>query len=124
MRRDLLKENVDGEALLWAARRLRARPEKRKLLLVVSDGAPVDDSTLMANGPDILDRHLREVVLAIHRDPAFRVAGIGLDHEMFRYYPEYVVLRSKDDLHTQIIPFVERLLISNKPQDAGQVVAD
>ena len=65
MREELLKENVDGEAVMWAAERLRKRPEMRKVLVVVSDGAPVDDATLAANGPGILHRHLKEVIAAL-----------------------------------------------------------
>jgi cobaltochelatase CobT len=124
MRRDLLKENVDGEALLWAARRLRDRPEKRKLLLAISDGAPVDDSTLSANGPDYLDRHVKDVVAAIHREKDFRIAGIGLDHELSHYYPESIVVRSKDDLQNQVVPFVAKLLIGGLDMPGEQAPTD
>jgi cobaltochelatase CobT len=109
MRGELLKENIDGEAVLWAAHRLRARPEARKILIVVSDGAPVDDSTLSANDPDILGRHLRQVVADIGQAGDIKVAAIGLDHEMFNVYPEYVVVRGVDDLSNRLIPFLTGL---------------
>ena len=78
LRREILKENIDGEAVLWAAHRLRGRSEKRKILVVVSDGAPVDDSTLAANDPLILDRHLREVIASIEHASDIRLGAVGL----------------------------------------------
>jgi cobaltochelatase CobT len=110
MRREILKENVDGEAILWAADRLRGRPEKRKLLVVVSDGAPVDDSTLAANDPLILDRHLREVIASIERASDIRVGAIGLDFDVSDYYSEHVVIGSKHDSVHRLVPFVAGLL--------------
>ena len=72
MREGLLKENIDGEALLWAHNRLIARPEERRILMVISDGAPVDDSTASANGGSYLERHLRQVIEWIERKLAGR----------------------------------------------------
>jgi cobaltochelatase CobT len=118
IRPELLKENVDGEAVQWAAQRLRNRPEKRKLLIVVSDGAPVDDSTLSANDPEFLDRHLREVVASINDADDVRLAGIGLDYELFRYYSEHVVVRSKDDLAKGVLPFLAGLLNERRGKTA------
>ena len=77
----LLKENVDGEAVAWAAGRLRNRHEARKILVVVSDGAPVDDSTFAANDGGILSRHLKNVIASIDNTHAIRLAAIGLDHD-------------------------------------------
>ena len=72
LREGLLKENIDGEALLWAHERLMGRPEQRRILMVISDGAPVDDSTLSVNSGNYLERHLREVIDKIEETPATR----------------------------------------------------
>ena len=109
MREELLKENVDGEALMWAADRLLKRPEKRKLLVVVSDGAPVDDATLAANGPDILDRHLKEVIAALRPGSDIRLGAIGLGHDVSRYYAEGIVVSSPDDLTDRVLTFLAGL---------------
>ena len=109
MREELLKENVDGEALMWAADRLLKRPEKRKLLVVVSDGAPVDDATLAANGPDILDRHLKEVIAALRPGSDIRLGAIGLGHNVSRYYAEGIVVSSPDDLTDRVLTFLAGL---------------
>ena len=83
----LLKENIDGEALLWASRRLITRRESRKLLIVISDGAPVDQATLEENADKaILDRHLREVIAEIEESGAIELAAIGVKHEAAKYY--------------------------------------
>jgi Zn-dependent protease len=87
LREGLLKENIDGEAVAWAAGRLRARPEARKVLVVVSDGVPVDDSTLSVNPGNYLDRHLRTVIASIREAGDVWLAGIGLDVDLSRYYP-------------------------------------
>ncbi|WP_417613555.1 cobaltochelatase CobT-related protein [Parasphingorhabdus sp.] len=83
---ELLKENIDGEAISWAADRLRARTEPQKLLVVVSDGAPVDDSTLAENGPTILERHLLETLDQINRPGDIRIGGVGVGYDVNRYY--------------------------------------
>jgi cobaltochelatase CobT len=112
MRDGLLKENVDGEAVMWAAERLRKRPEKRKLLVVVSDGAPVDDATLAANAPDILDRHLKEVIAALRHASDIRLGAIGLGHDVSRYYAEGIVISSPDDMTDRVLPFLAGLSIA------------
>jgi cobaltochelatase CobT len=109
MREELLKENVDGEAVMWAAERLRRRPEKRKVLLVVSDGAPVDDATLAANNGDILHRHLKEVIAAIRQASDIRLAAIGLGHDVSMYYSEGIVIISTDELTGRVLPFLAGL---------------
>jgi cobaltochelatase CobT len=110
MRPELLKENVDGEALAWAARRLRGRPEKRKILIVLSDGAPVDDSTLLANDdPEILTRHLEKTIAEVETDSDFRLAAIGLDHYVARYYAEKIAISTANEPATRVIPFLEGL---------------
>lgn len=83
----LLRENVDGEALEWAAARLAERPESRKLLLVVSDGAPVDDATLMHNGPSYLWRHLEAVLDKLRSDNSLTLGGLGINHRVAALYP-------------------------------------
>src|SRR5262245_19144379 len=109
MREELLKENVDGEAVMWAAERLRRRPEERKVLLVVSDGAPVDDATLAANNGDILHRHLKEVIAAIGQASDIRLAAIGLGHDVSMYYSEGIVITSTDELTGHVLPFLAGL---------------
>jgi len=83
---DLLRENVDGEAILWARERLLSRPERRKLLIVVSDGAPVDDSTLQANGPSYLFRHFKAVVADVEADARLTIGGVGIAHDVEACY--------------------------------------
>src|ERR1700731_4318173 len=83
----ILKENIDGEALLWASRRLAMRREMRKVLIVISDGAPVDQATLEENADkQILDRHLRAVIAEIESASAIELAAIGVKHEAAKYY--------------------------------------
>jgi cobaltochelatase CobT len=116
MRRELLKENVDGEAIIWAAHRLRNRPEHHKMLVVVSDGAPVDDATLAANDPKILDRHLREVITSIKHTSDIRLGAVGLDFELSSYYPEHIVISSEDELVHRLAPFLAGLF-EDRPMD-------
>lgn len=88
LRPDLYKENIDGEALLWAVDRLRARPEGRKILIVISDGAAVDDSTLSANDGGYLENHLLEVIADIKASPDIELAAVGVGFDVGRYYAE------------------------------------
>lgn len=98
LREGLLKENIDGEALLWAHHRLLGRPEDRRILMVISDGAPVDDSTLSANPNNYLDLHLRSVIEWIeHRSPIELVA-IGIGHDVTRYYKRAVTISDVEEL--------------------------
>ena len=83
---DLLRENVDGEAILWARDRLLNRPERHKLLVVISDGAPVDDSTLQANGPNYLFRHMKAVLNDVEADTRLTIGGVGIAHDVEAYY--------------------------------------
>jgi cobaltochelatase CobT len=98
LREGLLKENIDGEALLWAHKRMMKRPEARRILMVISDGAPVDDSTLSANPSNYLDAHLREVIHWIERHGAVELCAIGIGHDVTRYYSRAVCITSPDDL--------------------------
>lgn len=98
MREGLLKENIDGEALLWAHQRLIARPEDRKILMVISDGAPVDDSTLSVNSGSYLERHLRQVIGWIEQRSPVGLAAIGIGHDVTRYYNRAVTIMDADQL--------------------------
>lgn len=86
LRKGLLKENIDGEALTWAYQRLVTRPERRKILMMISDGAPIDDSTLSANPGKFLERHLREVIAQVESDPSVELTAIGIGHDVTQYY--------------------------------------
>ncbi|WP_144184181.1 cobaltochelatase subunit CobT [Elioraea rosea] len=98
LREGLLKENIDGEALEWAYRRLAGRPEHRRILMVISDGAPVDDSTLSVNPGNYLERHLRDVIRRIERDRMIEVTAIGIGHDVTRYYRRAVTIVDAEEL--------------------------
>jgi len=93
-----LKENIDGEALLWAHHRLLARPEQRRILMVISDGAPVDDSTLSVNAGNYLERHLREVIEQIETRSPVELIAIGIGHDVTRYYRRAVTIVDAEQL--------------------------
>ena len=103
MREGLLKENIDGEALLWAHNRLLARPEERRILLVISDGAPVDDSTASANGGTYLERHLRQIIAWIEGRSSVELAAIGIGHDVTRYYSRAVTIMDAEQLGGALI---------------------
>ncbi len=94
----LLKENIDGEAILWACDRLLARPEQRRILMVISDGAPVDDSTLSSNNGSYLDAHLREVIAKVENKMPIELVAIGIGHDVTRYYSRAVTISEIDKL--------------------------
>jgi len=98
MREGLLKENIDGEALLWAHNRLLARPEERRILMVISDGAPVDDSTLSVNNGTYLERHLRQVIAWIESRSPVELIAIGIGHDVTRYYKRAVTIMDAEQL--------------------------
>ncbi|MEI9851310.1 MAG: cobaltochelatase subunit CobT [Sphingomonas sp.] len=98
MREGLLKENIDGEALLWAHNRILARPEERKILMVISDGAPVDDSTLSVNSGSYLERHLRQVIGWIEARSPVELTAIGIGHDVTRYYQKAVTIMDAEQL--------------------------
>jgi cobaltochelatase CobT len=98
LREGLLKENIDGEALLWAYRRLLARPEHRRILMVISDGAPVDDSTLSINPGNFLERHLRDVIRDIENRNFVELIAIGIGHDVTRYYRRAVTIVDAEEL--------------------------
>ena len=103
MREGLLKENIDGEALLWAHQRLIGRPEERRILLVISDGAPVDDSTASANGGTYLEKHLRQVIGWIETRSSVELAAIGIGHDVTRYYARAVTIMDAEQLGGALI---------------------
>ena len=98
MREGLLKENIDGEALLWAHSRLIARPEERRILMVISDGAPVDDSTLSVNHGAYLENHLRKVIEWIEGRSPVQLVAIGIGHDVTRYYKRAVTIMDAEQL--------------------------
>ncbi|WP_287958443.1 hypothetical protein [Filomicrobium sp.] len=106
----ILKENIDGEAIAWARARLLARPASDRLLIVVSDGAPVDDSTLHENGPRYLDHHLTHVIeeLERHNDP--RIVGIGIGYDVSRYISKSVTIKGDGSSLEQQLPTIANLI--------------
>jgi cobaltochelatase CobT len=98
MREGLLKENIDGEALMWAHNRIAGRPEQRKILMVISDGAPVDDSTLSVNAGNYLERHLRHVIEDIENKSDVELTAIGIGHDVTRYYRRAVTIVDAEQL--------------------------
>jgi len=98
MREGLLKENIDGEALLWAHQRLMGRSEQRRILMMISDGAPVDDSTLSVNPGNYLERHLRHVIEDIENNSPIELLAIGIGHDVTRYYKRAVTIVDAEEL--------------------------
>jgi cobaltochelatase CobT len=98
LREGILKENIDGEALMWAHNRLLGRPEERKIMMVISDGAPVDDSTLSVNPGNYLEKHLREVIHEIEKIGAVELTAIGIGHDVTRYYRRAVTIVDAEQL--------------------------
>ena len=98
LREGILKENIDGEAILWAHQRIANRPEQRRILMVISDGAPVDDSTLSANPGNYLEKHLREVIEFIETKSAVQLVAIGIGHDVTRYYRRAVTISDPEQL--------------------------
>ena len=98
LKEGLLKENIDGEALEWSFKRILSRPEKRKILMVISDGAPVDDSTLSSNDGNLLDLHLRNIIKTIEKKSNVELTAIGIGHDVSRYYAKAVTIHDVDEL--------------------------
>ena len=105
----ILKENIDGEALLWAHKRLLARPEQRRILMVISDGAPVDDSTLSTNSSGYLDRHLRDVIDMIQTKSEVELTAIGIGHDVTRYYEHAVTINDVEQLGDTMLQEMTKL---------------
>ena len=115
MREGLLKENIDGEALQWAYGRLVGRPEQRKVLLVISDGAPVDDSTQSVNDAHYLERHLRRVIAEVESAGGVELAAIGIGHDVTRYYRRAVTLVDVEQLGGAIVDKLAELFDEPAP---------
>lgn len=114
LRGDFLKENIDGEALLWASERLKSLGRQKNLIIVISDGAPVDDSTLSANTRGILCDHLRAVVSSLEQAPNFGVIGIGIDYDLSAFYADWLMVKHLESLADAVIPaIVGRLRVAS-----------
>ena len=98
LKEGLLKENIDGEAILWAYNRLKKREEERKILMVISDGAPVDDSTLSVNSGDFLEKHLKKTVKFIEEKSDIEILAIGIGHDVSRYYSKAIKITDVQEL--------------------------
>ncbi|MBI0083691.1 cobaltochelatase subunit CobT [Commensalibacter sp. M0402] len=105
----LLKENIDGEALFWAWQRLKTRVEKRKILMVISDGAPVDDSTLSTNGSEYLENHLKRMIRKIENRAEIELIAIGIGHDVTRYYKHAVTITKAEELGGTMIHELTKL---------------
>src|SRR6202034_3121106 len=119
MREGLLKENIDGEALIWAHQRLAHRPEQRRILMVISDGAPVDDSTLSVNSGHYLERHLRTVISEIESNSPVELIAIGIGHDVRRYYKRAVTIVDVEQLAGAIVEQLAELF-DGEPPPAGR----
>ena len=98
LKEGLLKENIDGEAINWAYNRLQKRGEERKILMVISDGAPVDDSTLSVNSGDYLEKHLKKTVKLIENKEDVEILAIGIGHDVSRYYKRAIKISDVNEL--------------------------
>ena len=113
-RQDLPKENIDGEAILWATKRLTELPERRKFLVVLSDGAPVDDSTLNENGPTYLADHLEFVVKNIAQAGVISLAAMGIGYRAHAFYSVSSYVEAPDELGASLVALIERLLAQER----------
>jgi cobaltochelatase CobT len=121
MREGLLKENIDGEALIWAHNRLLARPEQRRILMVISDGAPVDDSTLSVNAGNYLERHLRSVIEQIENRSPVELIAIGIGHDVTRYYRRAVTIVDAEQLGGVMTEKLAELFDDEASSRRGQI---
>jgi cobaltochelatase CobT len=108
----IMKENIDGEALLWASRRLLACPENRKVLIVISDGAPADQATLEENeNKSILDRNLREVIREIETSGGIELAALGVKHDVSGYYRNHVHIENLEEIGDSLVQIIDSFLL-------------
>ena len=119
MREGLLKENIDGEALMWAHNRVNGRAEQRKILMVISDGAPVDDSTLSVNAGNYLERHLRHVIEEIEDRSTVELTAIGIGHDVTRYYRRAVTIVDAEQLGGAMTDQLISLFVDEKERGRG-----
>jgi cobaltochelatase CobT len=123
LREGILKENIDGEALLWAHARLIARPELRRILMVISDGAPVDDSTLSVNSGSYLERHLRDVIAHIEDNSPVDLVAIGIGHDVTRYYRRAVTIMDAEELGGTMMSQLADLFDEETPRERRKAYA-
>ena len=127
LREGLLKENIDGEALLWAHNRLLGRSEQRRILMIISDGAPVDDSTLSVNAGNYLERHLRQIIEWIETVSPVELLAIGIGHDVTRYYRRAVTIVDAEQLGGTVMDQLAELFdeedTSGRPAGRGRRVA-
>ena len=109
LKEGLLKENIDGEALLWAFKRLAKRKEERKILMIISDGAPVDDSTLSVNSGDYLEKHLKQTVKWIEENSSIEILAVGIGHDVTRYYKKAIKIADVQELGDVMINQLTKL---------------
>ena len=109
LKEGLLKENIDGEALLWAFKRINNRKEERKILMIISDGAPVDDSTLSVNSGDYLEKHLKQTVKWIEENSSIEVLAVGIGHDVTRYYKKAIKIADVQELGDVMINQLTKL---------------
>lgn len=109
LKEGILKENIDGEALVWAHNRLARRPEQRKIMMVISDGAPVDDSTLSVNPANTLELDLRHVIGWIEGLEQVELTAIGIGHDVTQYYERAMTISDADELATALVSRLENL---------------
>ena len=114
LREGLLKENIDGEALLWSFKRLLPRQEQRKILIVISDGAPVDDSTLSVNSGDFLEKNLKKIVKFIENKSEVEILAIGIGHDVSRYYKKAIKISDVQELGDVMIDQLSGLFENKK----------
>ena len=114
LKEGLLKENIDGEAITWAFNRLNKRKEERKILMVISDGAPVDDSTLSVNSGDYLEKHLKKIVKFIENNSQIEILAIGIGHDVSRYYQKAIKITDVQELGDVMISQLSGLFENKK----------
>ena len=114
LKEGLLKENIDGEAITWAFNRLNKRKEERKILMVISDGAPVDDSTLSVNSGDFLEKHLKKIVKHIENNSEIEILAIGIGHDVSRYYSKAIKITDVQELGDVMIDQLSGLFDNKK----------
>ncbi len=120
LRKGLLKENIDGEALSWAYQRIMGRPERRKILMVISDGAPIDDSTLSANPGKFLERHLQEAIKQVESDPDVELTAIGIGHDVTQYYKRAATIGNVSELASVMTTQLVELFDKAAPLKKGR----
>ena len=114
LKEGLLKENIDGEAILWAHSRIKKRKEERKIIMVISDGAPVDDSTLSVNSGDYLEKHLKKTVKYIEDKKEIEILAIGIGHDVSRYYSKAIKITDVQELGDVMINQLSSLFNKEK----------